>query len=247
MAHLLRDPRLGLVWLAVRLCVGWTFLWAGWEKISGGGWLSSTLGIDGFLGNAGSARMTAGAHAPVSTWFATLVNHVFLPADGFLSWLMPLGEFAIGAGLILGLFTAAAASFGGLLNLLFLLAGTTSAGLNPIMLSLALLLIAAGPAAYLYGADRVLLPALRRALSSQGARDAGRAHPAYPAASTDRPLHGRERMLGLALGAALLLLAWGYSWSGVHAIGAIVLAAVALASALAGVPPLERALARLAH
>lgn len=236
MARVLRDRRLGLVWLVVRLCVGWTFLWAGWEKMDGG-WFSSTAGLDGFLGNAGSARMTAGAHAPVATWFATLSNHLFLPADGFLTWLVPIGEFAIGAGLILGVFTAAAAFFGGLLNLLFLLAGSLSAGLNPIMLSLELLLVAAGPAAYLYGADRFLLPALRRALT----RSASPSVETVPAQAASRrgPLEVRERALRLLLGAALLLLAWGYGWGGVHAIGALALALFALWSALPRLEPID--------
>jgi thiosulfate dehydrogenase (quinone) large subunit len=159
---LLRDRRLGLVWLAARLWVGWTFLWAGWEKMSGGGWLGSTAGIDGFLNHAGSSSATAGAHASVSTWYATLVHHVFLPADGFLSYLVPIGEFAIGAGLILGVFTLGAAFFGALLNMLFMFSGSLSAGVSPIMLALELLLLGAGAAAYVYGADRYLLPALKR-------------------------------------------------------------------------------------
>lgn len=106
----LRDPRLGMVWLAVRLWVGWKFLEAGWDKVTGEGWLGSTESIHGFLGSAGSAEATAGEHASVSVWYAWLVNHIFLHLQGPLSYLIPIGEVAIGIGLILGIFTLGAPS-----------------------------------------------------------------------------------------------------------------------------------------
>jgi glucose-6-phosphate-specific signal transduction histidine kinase len=59
------------------------------------------------------------------------------------------------------------------------------------------------------------------------------------------PLDSIERAVRLMLGAALLLLAWGYGWSGVDGIGALTLGAIALATALAGSCPADRALARL--
>lgn len=158
----IRDPRLGMVWLAARLYVGWKFLEAGWDKVTGSEWLSSTEGIHGFLGAAGSPEATAGEHASVSHWYAWLVNNVFLHVQGLLAYLVPFGEMAIGVGLILGIFTLGAAFFGAMLNLLFMLSGSLSAGVNPIMFGLELLIMFAGGAAYVYGIDRILLPRLRR-------------------------------------------------------------------------------------
>jgi thiosulfate dehydrogenase (quinone) large subunit len=181
MERTLRDPRLGIVWLAARLFVGWKFLEAGWDKVTGEGWLGSTESIHGFLGAAASPEATAGEHASVSTWYAWLVNHVFLHIQGLLSYMVPLGEIAIGIGLILGIFTLAAAFFGAMLNLLFMLSGSLSAGINPIMFGLGLLIMFAGSAAYVYGVDRVLLPQLKQWWAS-------RSSPPAPTAPEPAPL-----------------------------------------------------------
>jgi len=164
MNAILRDPRLGLVWLAARLWVGWQFLHAGWEKTFGSEssqWWGHTSGVHGFLSFAASKPSTTGEHPAVSGWYAGLINHVFVHLDRFFAIAIPLGELLVGIGLILGLFTMTAAFFGVLLNLDFLLAGSTSAGLNPLMLVLGMLIMTAGAAAYVYGVDRVTMPKLK--------------------------------------------------------------------------------------
>lgn len=175
-----------MVWLAARLFVGWKFLEAGWDKVTGSGWMSSTEGINGFLGGAGSPEATAGEHASVSVWYAWLVNHVFLHIQGPLSYLVPLGEVAIGIGLILGIFTLGAAFFGAILNLLFMLSGSLSAGINPIMFGLGMLIMFAGSAAYVYGADRFLLPRIRRLWDERSSRSSPEA--ATPPAPAPPPI-----------------------------------------------------------
>lgn len=59
------------------------------------------------------------------------------------------------------------------------------------------------------------------------------------------PLDSFERSVRLALGISLVLLAWGFGWSDVEAIGALVLGLVSLATAAVGVSPFDRAVARL--
>jgi Protein of unknown function (DUF2892) len=59
------------------------------------------------------------------------------------------------------------------------------------------------------------------------------------------PLDQFERIVRGALGIALVLLAWGFGWSDVEAIGALVLGLVALGTAAAGYSPADRVLARL--
>ena len=156
MNRILRDPRLGLVWLAARLWVGWEFLDAGWQKTFGSessSWWGSTGGVHGFLSFAGSPASTGGAHAAVPHWYGTLINSVFIHGDRFFAVAIPLGELLVGIGLILGLFTMASAFFAVLMNLSYLLAGSTGAGLNPEMFGLGLLIMFAGSAAYVYGID----------------------------------------------------------------------------------------------
>jgi thiosulfate dehydrogenase [quinone] large subunit len=68
------------------------------------------------------------------------------------------GELAVGIGLILGAFVGLAATGGLLMNMAFMLAGTTST--NPVLAILGVLLILAWKNAGYIGLDRYLLPLL---------------------------------------------------------------------------------------
>jgi glucose-6-phosphate-specific signal transduction histidine kinase len=59
------------------------------------------------------------------------------------------------------------------------------------------------------------------------------------------PLDQFERAVRGVLGIALVLLAWGFGWTDVEAIGALLLGIVALVTAAAGYSPADRVLARL--
>jgi glucose-6-phosphate-specific signal transduction histidine kinase len=61
------------------------------------------------------------------------------------------------------------------------------------------------------------------------------------------PLDQFERAVRVVLGIALVLLAWGFGWSDVEAIGALVLGIIALGTAAAGFSPADRMLARLSR
>jgi thiosulfate dehydrogenase [quinone] large subunit len=105
----------------------------------------------------------------VASWYAWLIEKAFLPADLFLSYPIAVGELAIGIALFVGVFTALSAFFGALMNLHFMLAGALGAGENPIMFGLSLGIIFVGSAAYVYGVDRFLIPAVRRRLRAHRA------------------------------------------------------------------------------
>jgi glucose-6-phosphate-specific signal transduction histidine kinase len=59
------------------------------------------------------------------------------------------------------------------------------------------------------------------------------------------PLDQFERTVRAVLGIALLLLAWGFGWSDVEAIGALLLGIVALLTAAACYSPADRMMASL--
>ncbi len=84
-----------------------------------------------------------------------LIDH---HAQGWFAWLIALGELAVGIGLLLGVLVGVAAFFGIVMNMSYLLAGSTS--VNPIMFALAIGLILGWKVAGYYGLDRYLLPKL---------------------------------------------------------------------------------------
>jgi len=130
------------------------WLEAGWHKLTGG------FDAAGFLNraveNPVADKATGAAIYPTYTAF---IEHFALPNVKLINFLIPVGEFLIGLGLILGALTTAAAFFGLMLNFLFLFAGTVST--NPWMVLLGALIFIAGANAGAFGLDRWLMPALR--------------------------------------------------------------------------------------
>ena len=170
-ARFLFNSRQGaLIWLVVRVWLGYQWLHAGWEKITGtsGGtfawhvgytndsWLRSSAGLKGF---ATYAIKEAGTeHASVNYgWYAHFL-HYLSTGGGWMAPVIAIGETAIGIALIVGLFTGVAAFCGGLLNMSFGLAGV--AGVNPVFFAAAMLLVLAWRNAGYYGLDRYALPML---------------------------------------------------------------------------------------
>ncbi len=158
------------IWLVARVWLGYQWLHAGWEKVTGtaGGtltwhwaftsesWLKSSAGLKGF---AGFALEGAGVeHAPVNYgWYASFLRWIE-HSGGWLAPVIAIGETAIGVALILGALTGIAAFFGGTLTMSFGLAGV--AGVNPVFFLIEVLLILASRNAGYIGLDRYLLPAL---------------------------------------------------------------------------------------
>jgi len=151
----LRNDKFAILWAIVRIYVGWQWIQAGWGKITGGGFDSS-----GFL--KGAIGKASGDHPSVQGWYASFLEGFALPNAGLFNILIPWGEFLVGLGLILGMFTTVALFGGALMNLNFMLAGTTST--NPILYTLAIILLVMGPAAYRYGVDYYLLPRFKQGI-----------------------------------------------------------------------------------
>lgn len=155
---LFADTRFSLIWLAVRLYVGWIWLEAGLEKVQNPAWAGSTAGVamKGFI--MGAIAKASEEHPAVQDWYAAFLNSFVLPNISVFSFVVAYGELLVGIALILGIFTGIAAFFGGLMNMNFLLAGTVS--VNPILFFFELFLILAWRVAGWWGLDRFILPAL---------------------------------------------------------------------------------------
>jgi thiosulfate dehydrogenase (quinone) large subunit len=148
------------LWLVVRIYVGYQFLTAGWTKFNEAVWMDgSGAGILEYWKNA---LGTTASGKPIITfdWFRSFLQFlVDTNSAGWFSYVIVFGELAVGIGLILGAFVGLAATGGLIMNMAFLLAGTTST--NPVLASLGVLLILAWKNAGYIGLDRYLLPLLR--------------------------------------------------------------------------------------
>ena len=148
------------LWFIARLYLGYEWFIAGYEKLINPAWFGSGAGaaLQGFV--QGALGKTAGAHPDVQSWYASFLQSTVVPHVNVWSNAVTLGELAIGLGLIVGLFSGAAAFFGLFMNLNFLLAGTVST--NPIMFVLALGILSARRVAGNWGLDRYAMPYLKR-------------------------------------------------------------------------------------
>ncbi len=152
------DTRTAWFWFLLRLYAGYEWFSAGVEKLGSPAWTGPHAGaaIGGFV--SGALRKTAGTHPDVTGWYADFLRSFVLPHAATWSWLVALGEIAVGIGLVLGLLTGIAAFFGGLMNANYLLAGTVST--NPTLFILATWLVLAWRVAGYWGLDRWVLPAV---------------------------------------------------------------------------------------
>ncbi|MDQ1910739.1 DoxX family protein [Paenibacillus sp. GD4] len=144
--------------LFVRLYLGYEWLTAGWHKLTGG------FDAGGFLKNAVAKPIVDKAtNELVYPTFTAFVNNFALPNVKIINVLIPLGEFLVGLGLILGCLTTAAAFFGLMMNFMFMFAGTVST--NPWLILLGMVVIAGAANAGRFGVDYYLLPILRKAFA----------------------------------------------------------------------------------
>jgi len=172
-AWLFGSPRAAWIWLVVRVWLGYQWLHAGFEKLTGteGGfftwhfaytndsWLRSAKGLQGFtmyaLSNAGKGPNSAVNYG----WYASFLRWLGHPGTAsFFAKVITFGEITIGIAMILGLFVGIAAFLGATLTVSFGLAGV--AGVNPVFMIGEILLILAWRNAGYIGLDRYVLPAL---------------------------------------------------------------------------------------
>ncbi|HEY8416871.1 MAG TPA: DoxX family membrane protein [Limnochordales bacterium] len=152
--ELFATTRFALLWTILRIYLGWAWFNAGWSKLGNPAWMETGVALRGYWTNAVQVEPTARI---AFDWYRSFIQ--FLLDGGHYTWFAKLvvyGEILVGVALILGAFTGIAAFFGGFMNFNFMMAGTAST--NPLLYTIAILLMLAWKVAGYYGLDRWLLP-----------------------------------------------------------------------------------------
>jgi thiosulfate dehydrogenase [quinone] large subunit len=151
----LRENKVAAIILTVlRLYLGYEFLIAGFHKLTG------AFDTTGFLKGA-LANPVKGPDGSIAyTAYVGFIKHFALPNAHLFNTIVPLGEFLVGLGLILGCLTTAAAFFALVMNFSYIMAGTIST--NALCILLGVFIVAAGYNAGRIGLDRWVIPFLRK-------------------------------------------------------------------------------------
>jgi thiosulfate dehydrogenase [quinone] large subunit len=155
---LFADVRSAALWLPLRLFVGWEWLEAGWHKFEDPKWMTTGEALQGYWTNAVRVPETGRPPITFEWWRGFIQGLLDIEAYTWFGKLITFGEMAVGLGLILGALVGVAAFGGALMNMSFLLSGSTSS--NPVLFLLAVFLILGWKVAGWIGLDRWLLPML---------------------------------------------------------------------------------------
>ncbi len=145
-----------IFWLVIRLWLGFQWAQAGWLKLSNPQWMDGTKISD--FWKTSLAQYGKPNSNVAFDWYAGFLKG--LQDNGAQTWFAPLiawAEFLGGIALMLGLLTGLTALLLAFLNFNYMLAG--SAGLNPVYMLLAILLVVAWKNAGWWGLDRFILRA----------------------------------------------------------------------------------------
>lgn len=152
------NPLASLIWLPLRLWLGWQWLDAGLHKVNNEAWVNGGQALRGFWTGAVAVPAEAGARPAIAfDWYRNFIQ-MMLDNEAY-TWFGPLvayGETLIGIALIVGAFTGIAAFFAGFMNWNFIMAGAAST--NGLLFAIAVGLILAWKVSGYIGLDYFLLP-----------------------------------------------------------------------------------------
>jgi thiosulfate dehydrogenase (quinone) large subunit len=140
----------------LRLYLGYGFLTAGWEKLTG----PKPFDATGFLMGVTHNPVLSPTKAIEYPTYLAFLKGFALPNAHLFNTLVPMGEFLVGLGLILGCLTTAAALFGLIMNFSYVMAGVVSS--NPLDILFGVIILAAGYNAGRIGLDRWVIPFVRK-------------------------------------------------------------------------------------
>lgn len=156
----LRENKISAILLTLlRVYLGYSWMTAGWGKITGG------FDASGFLKGTTANPVVGPDGGMVFGAYVSFLKGVALPNVELFNILVPWGEFLVGLGLLLGCLTTAAMFFGLVMNFSFLMAGTVSH--NPTDILMGVIILTAGFNAGRFGLDYYVAPFLRKVLSKK--------------------------------------------------------------------------------
>ncbi len=147
------------LWLILRVWLGYQWIDASLHKIGAEAWTGNGAALKAFWERA--VQVPAPPARPMITfdWYRGFLQYLLnIQAYTWFAKIVAYGELLIGVALVVGAFVGIAAFFGGFMNWNFMMAG--SASTNPMLFTIAILLILSWKVAGYYGLDRYLLPAL---------------------------------------------------------------------------------------
>lgn len=152
---LFSDPRASVIWLIIRVYVGWQWIEAGMNKVTNPAWVQTGEAVRGYWANA-VAIPEVGRPAITFDWYRSFLQFMLgAEAHTFMAPMIAWGELLIGIALVLGVFTGISAFFGAFLNWNFMMAGTAST--NPVLFALSIGIMLAWKVAGYIGLDYFLL------------------------------------------------------------------------------------------
>jgi thiosulfate dehydrogenase [quinone] large subunit len=180
---LFNHPLAGLIWLPIRVWLGWQWINASLHKFESPAWMQTGAALKGFW--AGAVAIPATGSAPIQyDWYRTFLQFMLnTQAYIWFAKLVPVGEFLVGLTLILGVFTGFAALTGGFMNWNFGMAG--SASVNPMFFGLSVLLVIAWKVAGYFGVDYYLVPWLGSLMNQKKERIVRSPFPSAEGAAAD--------------------------------------------------------------
>lgn len=150
------DKRFSILWLVVRVWLGYQWIEASLHKLSSPDWMQTGNALKGFW--MGAVQIPdEGRPAIAYDWYRSFLQ-AMLDAQAY-TWfakVVAVSELLFGIALIAGIFVGATAFFSGFMNWNFIMAG--SASVNGVFFGLAVLLVLAWKIAGYIGADYFLLP-----------------------------------------------------------------------------------------